>query len=170
MMVVKHQNRLYKMVKPFPFHKQFTKKQIWRTPDIQEYIWVFIELDNIEVVKWYWTRSMLQQIRKNILSAGQFWRWGKWSTIYVEGFEVKFAWKNNVFYGDFWVCSANEFVSKYFNRLSDIIYCACDYGIGWEKLFKVEIVEKLFKVNDVSRSAQRIGYFMYWEKNIGRGW
>jgi hypothetical protein len=45
-----------------------------------------------------------------------------------------------------------------------IIYCGCDCGIGWEKLFKVEIVEEPFKVNDVSRSAQRIDYFMYWEK------
>jgi hypothetical protein len=94
----------------------------------------------------------------------QFWHWGKWSTIWVEGYEVKFAWKTNVFYGDFWVCSANGFVSKYFNHVSDIIYCACDCGIGWEKLFKVKIVEELFKVNDVSRSTQWIGYFMYWEK------
>jgi hypothetical protein len=57
---------------------------------------------------------------------------------------------------------------KYFNHLSDIIYCACDCGIGWEKLFKVKIVEELFKVNDVSRSTQRIGYFMYWEKLLNK--
>jgi hypothetical protein len=45
----------------------------------------------------------------------------------------------------FLVCLANRFVSKYFNRLLDIIYCACDRGIGLEKLFKVKIVEELLR-------------------------
>ena len=45
----------------------------------------------------------------------------------------------------FWVCSANGSVSKYVNRLLDIIYCACDCGIGLEKLFKIEIVEELLR-------------------------
>jgi hypothetical protein len=27
----------------------------------------------------------------------------------------------------------------------DIVYCACDYDIGLEKLFKVEIVEELLR-------------------------
>jgi hypothetical protein len=40
---------------------------------------------------------------------------------------------------------ANGSVSKYFNRLLDIVYCACDCGIGLEKLFKVEIVKELLR-------------------------
>ena len=66
---------------------------------------------------WYWTRSLLHQICKNILFTWYFWCWGKWPTIRVEGLEAKFTWKTNVFYGDLWVYSANGFVSSIAYRI-----------------------------------------------------
>ena len=98
------------------------------------------------------------------LFAGQFWRWDKWSTIWVEGFEVKFAWNTNVFYGDFlsmfgkWICI------QIFQSL--IGYCLLCLWL-WHQLreaFECWNCWRTIKVNNDSRSAQRIGYFMHWEK------
>jgi hypothetical protein len=64
----------------------------------------------------------------------------------------------------FWVYSANGSVSKYFNRLLNIIYYACDCGIDLEKLFKVEIVEELLK-STMSQDRLNGLTTLYIEKN-----
>jgi hypothetical protein len=46
----------------------------------------------------------------------------------------------------------------------DIIYCACDCGIGLEKLFKVEIVEELLR-STMSQDRLNGLATLYIEKN-----